>query len=69
MTDLHRNCRAAPRIAIASLAEIETEVADLLDVMEAVQARPDMIHADAVWQIAEAVRMPRLFRRANLRNR
>jgi hypothetical protein len=56
MNAIHRNCRTEPRLAVASLAEIESEIADVLDVMEAVQSAPDLSHANAVWQIAEAVK-------------
>jgi hypothetical protein len=56
MTDIHRNRRDEPRLAVASLAEIESEIADLLDVTEMLQARPDVSEADAIWQLAEAVK-------------
>lgn len=55
MTHLHRNCRADQgKLARASLAEIETEIADILDLTENVQRTVEA--CGAVWQLAEAVK-------------
>ena len=56
MNELHRNRRNEPRLPAGSLAAIESEIADLLDVTEQIQSHPDLSHADAVWQLAEAVK-------------
>lgn len=55
MTHLHRNCRSDNgTLARASLAEIEVEIADVLDVLDLVQSGAE--ECGPVWQIVEAVR-------------